>query len=167
MSTNYVNILYMLLRLRQARSRCRCRCMAQKTVSPLALTFRSLLQACNHPRLAALSGGGASKPAPAEVAAARRTSEALRSALVAVIESSKAACPLCGDFPDDAVAAVCGRVFCRQCMLQQVYFSFLTPPLDNARAAPCSQDPCPVAGLRRRRGGPRVLVPLRSQSLRQ
>jgi SNF2 family DNA or RNA helicase len=96
-STNYVNILYMLLRLRQA---------------------------CNHLGLAALgggSGGAAARGAPPsapELAAARRLNERRRAALLLTAEASRAECPLCADLPEEPVVAPCGAVFCRACWAQ-------------------------------------------------
>jgi SNF2 family DNA or RNA helicase len=99
-SNNYVNILYMLLRLRQA---CNHLALASRSAAAKAEVF------------GAAKGGGT--PSAADVASARRLGETQRAQLRAAAEAGADTCPVCGDMPEesDAVAALCGALFCRQC----------------------------------------------------
>ena len=128
-STNYVNILYMLLRLRQA---------------------------CNHLGLAALGGGGGATqrgapPSAPELAAARRLHERRRAALLQAAEASRAECPLCADLPEEPVVAPCGAVFCRACWAQHAASDKASGSGDDdagksssSQASEDGREPCPA-----------------------
>jgi hypothetical protein len=115
-SSNYVNLLHMLLRLRQA---------------------------CNHPSLvggmrgmapdsggaggaggggpggdmAGGAGAGGEKVTAAAASAARRLPAALRGMMRAAAENGRCVCNICGDPPQDpAIASCCTRTFCRDCI---------------------------------------------------
>ena len=92
-SNNYVNILYMLLRLRQA-----CNHLALNSASSTATREQA-----QRP------------PTTSEVSAAKRLPADARAQLLAVAEAGQGECPLCNDCPEDAVVAACGTLFCRQC----------------------------------------------------
>ncbi|XWS15697.1 hypothetical protein CRYUN_Cryun34aG0024000 [Craigia yunnanensis] len=83
---NYVNILLMLLRLRQA---------------------------CNHPLLVRGFDSNSSWKSSIETAK-KLPQEKLKFFLSCL--SSLALCSICKDPPEDAVVAVCGHVFCNQCI---------------------------------------------------
>lgn len=97
MAANYVNMLWMLLRLRQA---------------------------CNHPQLvrgAAACDWAAAPPATAaEIEAVAKLTDGERQALLATVEASSSLCALCGDMPEDIVVSTCNHVYCRQCINLQV-----------------------------------------------
>lgn len=119
-SSNYVNLLHMLLRLRQA---------------------------CNHPSLVGSSGcsssgvgdedenivgfstarcivGSGDKVTTAAVSAARRLPAALRGMMRAAAENGRCVCGICGDPPHDvAVASCCTRTFCKECISPHVSIS--------------------------------------------
>ncbi|KAI5059132.1 hypothetical protein GOP47_0025451 [Adiantum capillus-veneris] len=85
--SNYVNILWMLLRLRQA---------------------------CNHPRL--VKGGHSDIAERSNVECARKLSMEKRMILLSILERNSDACSICSDVPEDAVVTMCSHVFCRQCL---------------------------------------------------
>ncbi|MCO5586329.1 hypothetical protein L7F22_040268 [Adiantum nelumboides] len=85
--SNYVNILWMLLRLRQA---------------------------CNHPRL--VKGGHSDIAETSSIECAKKLSFEKRRFLLSVLERNSDACSICLDAPEDAVVAMCSHVFCRQCL---------------------------------------------------
>eukprot|EP00250_Pteridium_aquilinum_P018413 c24079_g1_i1 orf=750-3974(-) len=85
--SNYVNILWMLLRLRQA---------------------------CDHPRL--VKGGNSDAVGRSSMEHARKLSDDKRQILLSVLERNNDACSICSDAPEDAVVTMCCHVFCRQCI---------------------------------------------------
>lgn len=89
---NYVNILWMLLRLRQA---------------------------CNHPWLVRGSQHSyqrASTMATGEAAAAKRLAANTRDTLTSILTDNLTECVVCNDVPEEPVASICGHVYCRQCV---------------------------------------------------
>jgi SNF2 family DNA or RNA helicase len=89
---NYVNILWMLLRLRQA---------------------------CNHPWLVRDSQHGYGRAPPlatGELAAAKRLPADTRAGLTSLLRDGITECVVCSDVPEDPVASVCGHIYCRQCV---------------------------------------------------
>ena len=129
-STNYVNILYMLLRLRQA---------------------------CNHVALVGTAtaggaaggttagGASAKPPPPADVAAARKLTEQARQALL-VAADTPGECPVCHDCPEEPVVSDCGALFCRQCWATHVAASGAGTPSGGHSASEEEQDACPACG---------------------
>ncbi|KAL3677102.1 hypothetical protein R1sor_027050 [Riccia sorocarpa] len=89
--SNYVNILWMLLRLRQA---------------------------CDHPLL--VKGHKAQSAQKIVMDSARALQPELRIQLLNLLESNRDICPLCNDPPDDAVVCICTHIFCRQCISEQL-----------------------------------------------
>jgi SNF2 family DNA or RNA helicase len=96
-SSQYVNMLYLLLRLRQA---------------------------CNHPWL--VRGAGmhyrekAKAPSAAELTAVRRLSADTRAALLTALRGHSSQCPACSDVPEDPSVTRCGHVYCQQCVAAQL-----------------------------------------------
>jgi SNF2 family DNA or RNA helicase len=119
-STNYVNILYMLLRLRQA---------------------------CNHLGLAATAGASGAKAPAAEVAAAKKLPEGTRAALLAAADASRSECPLCCDLPEEPVVAPCGAIFCKACWAQHAAGAGSGPPAAAAAAAATAAANAAAAGV--------------------
>ncbi|XP_022724463.1 helicase-like transcription factor CHR28 isoform X2 [Durio zibethinus] len=83
---NYVNILLMLLRLRQA---------------------------CDHPLL--VRGFDSNSSWRSSIETAKKLPQEKLKFLLSCL-SSLALCGICNDPPDDAVVAICGHVFCNQCI---------------------------------------------------
>jgi SNF2 family DNA or RNA helicase len=93
---NYVNMLWMLLRLRQA---------------------------CNHPWLVRGTHHvyrRATPEAAAEAAAARRLPAEARAQLAETLRERLTVCVDCGDIPEDPVVSVCDHIYCRQCVSGRV-----------------------------------------------
>ncbi|XP_044495336.1 helicase-like transcription factor CHR28 isoform X2 [Mangifera indica] len=84
---NYVNILFMLLRLRQA---------------------------CDHPLL--VKGFNSNSSWRSSVEMAKKLPREKQICLLKCLEASLAICGICSDPPEDAVVSVCGHVFCNQCI---------------------------------------------------
>ncbi|KAK9816469.1 hypothetical protein WJX72_000674 [[Myrmecia] bisecta] len=114
-SLQYVNMLWLLLRLRQA---------------------------CNHPTLVRASPAGPpsspSATSPARLAAARKLAPEVRTALLAALASPGGqCCAQCGDIPEEPRVAACSHIFCRQCISVQVGSSGPPPsPRDTSFACP-------------------------------
>ncbi|XP_022715926.1 helicase-like transcription factor CHR28 isoform X3 [Durio zibethinus] len=87
---NYVNILLMLLRLRQA---------------------------CDHPLL--VRGFDSNSSWRSSIENANKLPQEKRTFLLSRL-SSLALCGICNDPPEDAVVAVCGHVFCNQCISEHL-----------------------------------------------
>ena len=96
-SSQYVNMLYLLLKLRQA---------------------------CNHPWL--VRGAGmhyrekAKSPSAAELTSVRRLSADTRAALLTALRGHSSQCPACSDVPEDPSVTRCGHVYCQQCVAAQL-----------------------------------------------
>ncbi|GKV45870.1 hypothetical protein SLEP1_g52903 [Rubroshorea leprosula] len=88
---NYVNILLMLLRLRQA---------------------------CDNPLL--VKGFDSNSLWRSSAETAKKLSREERTTLLNCLEASLALCGICNDPPEDAVVAVCGHVFCNQCISEHI-----------------------------------------------
>ncbi|XP_068668261.1 helicase-like transcription factor CHR28 isoform X2 [Aristolochia californica] len=88
---NYFNILLMLLRLRQA---------------------------CDHPLL--VNGYDSSSIWRASTETAKRLQKEKLIHLLNCLEAGYAICSLCNDPPEDAVVAMCGHVFCNQCICEHI-----------------------------------------------
>ena len=130
-STNYVNILYMLLRLRQA-------------CNHVALVGPATAAAPGGASAAAGGLGASSKPPPAsDVAAAKRLTEQARQALLLAADTP-GECPVCHDCPEEPVVSDCGALFCRQCWATHVAASATgaTPSGGSEE----EQDTCPACG---------------------
>ncbi|KFK39327.1 hypothetical protein AALP_AA3G230200, partial [Arabis alpina] len=91
LNQNYANILLMLLRLRQA---------------------------CDHPQL--VKGYNSDPVGKESEAAVKRLPRAARFNLLKRLESSSAICCDCGDPPEIPVVALCGHVFCYQCVSEYI-----------------------------------------------
>ncbi|WRX27929.1 SNF2 [Theobroma cacao] len=87
---NYVNILLMLLRLRQA---------------------------CDHPLL--VRGFDSNSLCSSSIETAKKLPEEKLTFLLSCL-ASLALCGICNDPPEDAVVAVCGHVFCNQCISEHL-----------------------------------------------
>lgn len=85
--SNYVNILWMLLRLRQA---------------------------CDHPRL--VKGDYPDAVGRSTTEYASKLSDEKRGLLLSILERNCDTCSICLDAPEDAVITLCCHVFCRQCI---------------------------------------------------
>ena len=93
---NYVNVLWMLLRLRQA---------------------------CNHPWLVRGTHHvyrRATPEAAAEAASAAKLPPAKRAALAEALREQLTVCVDCGDIPEDPTISVCGHIYCRQCVTGKI-----------------------------------------------
>lgn len=88
---NYVNILLMLLRLRQA---------------------------CDHPLL--VKGFDSSSSQRSSMEMAKKLPKDKKITLLSCLEVSLAICTVCNDPPEDAVVAICGHVFCNQCICEHL-----------------------------------------------
>ncbi|GLT82998.1 hypothetical protein SLE2022_013120 [Rubroshorea leprosula] len=88
---NYVNILLMLLRLRQA---------------------------CDHPLL--VKGFDSNSLSRSSAETAKKLPREKLTSLLSGLEASLALCGICNDPPEDAVVAVCGHVFCYQCISEHL-----------------------------------------------
>ncbi|GLT75114.1 hypothetical protein SLA2020_468630 [Shorea laevis] len=88
---NYVNILLMLLRLRQA---------------------------CDNPLL--VKGFDSNSLWRSSAETAKKLPHEKLTSLLNCLEASLALCGICNDPPEDAVVAVCGHVFCNQCILEHI-----------------------------------------------
>ncbi|PKA47899.1 Putative SWI/SNF-related matrix-associated actin-dependent regulator [Apostasia shenzhenica] len=88
---NYVNILLMLLRLRQA---------------------------CDHPLLVKRHESNSSVLLSLEIA--KKLPKDRQINLISCLEGDLAICALCNDPPEDAVVAICGHVFCNQCICEHL-----------------------------------------------
>ncbi|BFI42047.1 protein Mpsnf1.22 [Marchantia polymorpha subsp. ruderalis] len=91
LQSNYVNILWMLLRLRQA---------------------------CDHPLL--VKGHKTQGAQKVVMESARALPPEKRVQLLNLLESNRAICPICNDLPDEAVVCICTHIFCRQCISEQL-----------------------------------------------
>jgi SNF2 family DNA or RNA helicase len=90
--SNYVNILWMLLRLRQA---------------------------CDHPMLVKKCSKAAAGQ-KTSVESARKLPPPQRLELIQCLEGSRTLCNICQDAPEDPVVSICSHVFCRQCISEQM-----------------------------------------------
>lgn len=91
---NYVNMLWMLLRMRQA---------------------------CNHPMLVQRKlQSGSGQQHKNEVTAARKLKPDLRTKLAETLRTGLTECVICFDVPEDPVVSVCDHIFCRQCVSAQL-----------------------------------------------
>ncbi|KAJ8432485.1 hypothetical protein Cgig2_012703 [Carnegiea gigantea] len=88
---NYVNILLLLLRLRQA---------------------------CDHPLL--VQGYDSDSVFKSSIHVAKKLPREQQSCLLNCLEASLAICRLCNDPPEDSVVAICGHVFCNQCISEHL-----------------------------------------------
>jgi len=130
-SSNYVNLLHMLLRLRQA-------CNHQSLVGGVRATSEAdVTSSANRSsadtaptvagstndtdvRVSVPAGARVAVPASA-TAAARRLPAALRGMMRAVAEHGRCVCSICGDPPSDpTVASCCARLFCGDCVSPRV-----------------------------------------------
>ncbi|CAM6092101.1 unnamed protein product [Calypogeia fissa] len=91
LQSNYVNILWMLLRLRQA---------------------------CDHPLL--VKGQHHQSTQKVILDSAKKLSVEKRQHLLSLLEGNRDICPICSDIPDEAVVCVCTHIFCRQCIMEQL-----------------------------------------------
>ncbi|XP_024359379.1 helicase-like transcription factor CHR28 [Physcomitrium patens] len=89
---NYVNILWMLLRLRQA---------------------------CDHPMLVKKCAKSEALQ-KTTLEAVRKLPPHQRAALIQCLEGGRAICYICQDAPEDPVVSICAHVFCRQCVSEQM-----------------------------------------------
>uniref|UniRef100_A0A2P2KS54 Uncharacterized protein LOC105649495 n=1 Tax=Rhizophora mucronata TaxID=61149 RepID=A0A2P2KS54_RHIMU len=101
---NYVNILLMLLRLRQA---------------------------CDHPLL--VRGLDSNLLGRSSKEMAKKLPHEKRMQLLQHLEASFAICGICGDPPEDAVVAVCGHVFCNQCICEHLTSDDKQCPTSNCK----------------------------------
>ncbi|KAK3256853.1 hypothetical protein CYMTET_34036 [Cymbomonas tetramitiformis] len=94
-SKNYVNILWMLLKMRQA---------------------------CNHPHLVKGAGETAEPVPEAAIAAAKKLPQEKRRLLREVLTSTGARemCGVCLDLPEDPVVSNCGHIYCQQCIHDRI-----------------------------------------------
>ncbi|KAG0557123.1 hypothetical protein KC19_11G104000 [Ceratodon purpureus] len=90
--SNYVNILWMLLRLRQA---------------------------CDHPMLVKKSVKSESFQ-KTTLEAIRKLPPPQRAELIQCLEGSRTICHICQDAPEEPVVSICAHVFCRQCISEQM-----------------------------------------------
>ena len=90
---NYVNMLWMLLRMRQA---------------------------CNHPMLVQRKLAGGNHKHKAEVTAAQKIKPEMRTKLAETLRTGLTECVICFDVPEDPVVSVCNHIFCRQCVSSQL-----------------------------------------------
>ncbi|XVF87540.1 hypothetical protein PTKIN_Ptkin18bG0128400 [Pterospermum kingtungense] len=100
---NYVNILLMLLRLRQA---------------------------CNHPLL--VRGFDSNSSWKSSIETAEKLPQEKLIFLLSCL-SSLSLCGICNDPPEDAVVAVCGHVFCNQCMSEHLTGDDTQCPTTNCK----------------------------------
>lgn len=135
-SSNYVNLLHMLLRLRQA-----CNhpslvgganrgdgAVTTSRFDRIGADGRGLNANAESRRDAAMSvgalpneGGVFVKTPASAVAAARRLPAALRGMMRAAAEHGRCVCSICGDPPSDpTVASCCARPFCGDCVSPRV-----------------------------------------------
>ena len=137
-SSNYVNLLHMLLRLRQA-------CNHPSLVGGVraaetdATSISNRSERADTPirkndtdtRVSVPTGARVAVPASA-TAAARRLPAALRGMMRAVAEHGRCVCSICGDPPSDpTVASCCARLFCGDCVSPRV-FALPTAPAPSA-----------------------------------
>ncbi|XVF40552.1 hypothetical protein PTKIN_Ptkin01aG0122800 [Pterospermum kingtungense] len=101
---NYVNILLMLLRLRQA---------------------------CDHPLL--VRGFDSNSSWRSSIETAKKLPQEKLTFLLSCL-SSLALCGICNDPPEDAVVAVCGHVFCNQCISEHLSGDDNQCPATNCKA---------------------------------
>ena len=86
---NYVNMLWMCLRLRQA---------------------------CNHPRLVRRLARDQNDSSCSEIEKARNLPSETLAKLLGSLNDDISECVACSDVADDPVMSICGHVFCRQCV---------------------------------------------------
>lgn len=133
-SSNYVNLLHMLLRLRQACNHPSLVGGARGDGAPESLdmvgadgratdTDTESRRDNGAMRVGALpnEGGVFVKTPASAVAAARRLPAALRGMMRAAAEHGRCVCSICGDPPSDpTVASCCARPFCGDCVSPRV-----------------------------------------------
>ena len=100
MSRNYVNILWMLLRLRQACN------------DPKLPTMRMMSTRVND-----AEDTNVSKEA---IEAIMQIPEETRRKLLNKCDEMANLCPICRDVPEEAVVAICGHIFCKQCAFEHI-----------------------------------------------
>ncbi|XVF27686.1 hypothetical protein REPUB_Repub14bG0130200 [Reevesia pubescens] len=105
---NYVNILLMLLRLRQA---------------------------CDHPLL--VRGFDSNHSWRSSIESAKKLPQEKLTFLLSCL-SSLALCGICNDPPEDAVVAVCGHVFCNQCISEHLTGDDYQCPTTNCKVRLCA-----------------------------
>ncbi|KAG1368168.1 helicase-like transcription factor CHR28 [Cocos nucifera] len=88
---NYVNILFMLLRLRQA---------------------------CDHPLL--VKGYDSNSIWRSSMEMAKKLPREQVEGLLKCLEACLTICTICNDPPEDAVVTICGHVFCKQCICEHL-----------------------------------------------
>nr|XP_010924058.1 helicase-like transcription factor CHR28 isoform X2 [Elaeis guineensis] len=88
---NYVNILFMLLRLRQA---------------------------CDHPLL--VKGYDSNSVWRSSMEMAKKLSREKVEGLLKCLEACLTICTICNDPPEEAVVTICGHVFCKQCICEHL-----------------------------------------------
>ena len=116
-SSNYVNLLHMLLRLRQA-------CNHPSLVGGARLGGGEGVGGAGRGGVVAGISGAGERVSAASVGAARRLPAALRGMMRAAAESGRCVCGICGDPPQDpAIASCCTRTFCRDCISPHVTFA--------------------------------------------
>jgi hypothetical protein len=163
-SSNYVNLLHMLLRLRQA-----CNhpslvgganrgdgAVTTSRFDRIGADGRGLHANAESRRDAAMSvgalpneGGVFVKTPASAVAAARRLPAALRGMMRAAAEHGRCVCSICGDPPSDpTVASCCARPFCGDCVSPRV------DALPAPTRAPGRRRETPPAPSRRRTDSP-------------
>ncbi|XWS19554.1 hypothetical protein CRYUN_Cryun31cG0025300 [Craigia yunnanensis] len=115
---NYVNILLMLLRLRQA---------------------------CNHPLL--VRGFDSNSSWKSSIETAKKLPQEKLTFFLSCL-TSLALCGICNDPPEDAVVAVCGHVFCNQCISEHLTGDDTQCPTTNCkvRFSESLNDSCKVLG---------------------
>lgn len=95
--SQYINMLYLLLRLRQA---------------------------CNHPWLVKAGGAGyrrkGVKASASEMNAVLKLAADRFAALLSALRAHSSQCPVCADVPEDPVVTSCGHVYCQQCAAAQL-----------------------------------------------
>jgi len=138
-SSNYVNLLHMLLRLRQA---CNHPSLVggvrpMLTVAPVASSVELMdltggtdgsVDLTTGKQTAALVSPVAAKVSVSAIASARRLPSALRGMMRAAAEHGKCVCSICGDSPSDTVvASCCARTFCGDCVSPRVDAATVVP----------------------------------------
>jgi hypothetical protein len=124
-TSQYVNMLYSLLKLRQA-----CNHPWLVTGVPKSITEALKSGDSSAPGRSSSSSSGANRSygsssgsntaSAAEVAAAKKLPAVERQQLLTLVAHPQSPCPVCMDVPEDPVASRCGHVYCRQCVAGQL-----------------------------------------------
>lgn len=142
-SSNYVNLLHMLLRLRQACNHPSLVGGVRQPVSvalPEASAQPGLHHASSSADLSKTQGEDTALQSPAAkvpasaVAAARRLPAALRGMMRLAADHGKCVCSICGDPPSDpTVASCCARPFCGDCVSPRVDALVMNSPNNSGK----------------------------------